>query len=254
MERPDAGQSRHLHQAGWAGRAHPAHHQPHAGTIRQHGRRMARRSRSCGGCRTATRRSTSWSCRRLDTRRSDASAPSASGPRTSAPRLSWTPDGHWVAIGVDAPAESRGIWLLSRDGRESTPPDDNVAAREFFSDFNPVFSSDGRHMAFIRPAGVGASAIHILALSPAFEPIGSPVPGHDAVGSPAPRSSRGQATMRRWCSRPALRDSHDCSASPAIGSTGRRSGPQRCLPFGGQATNLSLSRGGRLVYVGAVQG
>ena len=89
-------------------------------------------------------------------------------------RLSWTPDGHWMAIGVDVPAESRGIWLLSKDGRErrrlTTAPHNG-----FSGDVNPVFSSDGRHMAFIRPAGVGADAIHVLALSPAFEPIGSPV-------------------------------------------------------------------------------
>ena len=168
-------------------------------------------------------------------------------PLALSSRLSWTPDGHWVAIGVDAPAESRGIWLLSRDGRDrrrlTTSPHG-----EFFSDFNPVFSSDGRHMAFIRPAGVVASAStssHSRRRSNRSAVLCRSRLDWQSSSS----TSRGQETMRRWCSRPVLRDSHDCSASPC----GRIDWPPRAprwfSPFGGQATSLSLSRGGRLVYV-----
>ena len=167
-------------------------------------------------------------------------------PRHITSRLSWTPDGHWMAIGVDVPAESRGIWLLSKDGRErrrlTTSPHD-----EFSSDFNPVFSSDGRHMAFIRPAGVGANAIHVLTLSPAFEPIGSPVQvttgsqdhldlawaGDDAALVFSSGAAQGQSRLQRL---------------PLRSDRLAPSGPAAVLPFGGQATSLSLSRGGRLVY------
>ena len=151
-----------------------------------------------------------------------------------------------MAIGVDVPADSRGIWLLSKDGRErrrlTTAPHN-----EFSSDFNPVFSSDGRHMAFIRPAGVGANAIHVLTLSPAFEPIGSPVQvttgsqdhndlawaGDDAALVFSSGASQGQSRLQRL---------------PLRSDRLAPSGPASVLPFGGQATSLSLSRGGRLVY------
>jgi Tol biopolymer transport system component len=153
-----------------------------------------------------------------------------------------------MAIGVDVPAESRGIWLLSRDGRErrrlTTAPHG-----EFASDSSPVFSSDGRHLAFIRPAGIGASVIHVLALSPAFEPIGSPVPitlqlaaqvldlawtGDDTALVFSSGPSQGQSRLWRL---PLQSD----RLAPA--------GPAAVLAFGAQATGLSLSRGARLVYV-----
>jgi serine/threonine protein kinase/Tol biopolymer transport system component len=163
-------------------------------------------------------------------------------------RISWTPDGHWIAIGLDVPADSRGIWLLSRDGRERrrlTTASDG----EFASDFSPVFSSDGRHLAFIRPAGIGASVIHLLALSPALEPIGRPVPvvtrltlqvhdlawaGDDSALVFSSGPSQGQSRLQRIPLRP------DRLAP---------SGPEAVLPFGAQATTLSLNRSGRLVYV-----
>jgi eukaryotic-like serine/threonine-protein kinase len=163
------------------------------------------------------------------------------------PRLSWTPDGRWIASADDTPAGGRGIWLLSRDGRErrrltTTPPD----ARS--GDAKPVLSSDGRHMAFIRPEGVGANAIHILALSPAFEPIGSPVrvttelavlvldlawSGDDAALVFSSGTLFGQSRLHRL----SLRSDR---LAP--------SGPTSVLPFGEQAMSLSLSRRGRLVY------
>jgi serine/threonine protein kinase/Tol biopolymer transport system component len=162
-------------------------------------------------------------------------------------RLSWTPDGHWLAIGVDTPAESRGLWLLSRDGRPRRRLTISPHT-EFGSDFNPAFSSDGRHMAFIRPAGVTANAIHVLALSPAFEPIGSPVPitakserhlglawsGDDAALVFSSGGHQGQTRLQRI----SLRSDRLAPSGPAV-----------VLPFGAQATSLSLSRGGRLVYV-----
>ncbi|AMY08495.1 Serine/threonine-protein kinase PknB [Luteitalea pratensis] len=161
-------------------------------------------------------------------------------------RLSWTPDGHWIAIGVDVPAERRGIWLLSKDGRErrrlTTAPHDG-----FTSDFNPVFASDGRHLAFIRPAGVGAHAIHVLALSPAFAPIGSPAQvataslvydlawaGDDAALVFSSGAYMGQSRLQRL---------------PLRSDRLAPLGSATVLPFGTQATSLSLSRGGRLVYV-----
>lgn len=163
------------------------------------------------------------------------------------PRLDWTPDGQWIALGVELPFETRGIWLLSTDGRERrrlTSPPDNM----FISDFNPVFSFDGRHMAFIRPLGIGAHAIYVLAVSTAFEPVGSPVQvtrlsgvqevdlawtGDDAALLFA-SGPQGQSRLHRL----PLRSDRLAAAGPAA-----------VLPFGIQGTSLSVSRGGRLVYV-----
>ncbi|AMY08471.1 respiratory response protein A [Luteitalea pratensis] len=162
-------------------------------------------------------------------------------------RLSWTPDGHWIASADDDPAKGRGIWLLSRDGHDrrrlTTTPHDEKS-----SDSKPVFSSDGRHMAFVRPPGVGASEIHILALSAAFEPIGSPArvttrsavqvldlawSGDDAALVFSSGALFGQSRLNRL----PLRSDRLAPSGPAV-----------VLPFGEQASTLSLSRGGRLIY------
>jgi Tol biopolymer transport system component/DNA-binding winged helix-turn-helix (wHTH) protein len=161
-------------------------------------------------------------------------------------RLSWTPDGRWIAVGVDQPAESRGIWLLSKDGRErrrlTTTPRD-----EFNGDSHPAFSSDGRHVAFIGGAGVGANAIHILALSPAFEPIGSPVRVTTPVEVHLGLAWAGDDTALVFSSG-ALFGQSRLQRLPLRTDRLAASGPSSVLPFGEQATTLSLSPGGRLVY------
>jgi serine/threonine protein kinase/Tol biopolymer transport system component len=161
-------------------------------------------------------------------------------------RISWTPDGQWIALGIDAPAGRRGIWLLSRDGREPRRLTTSPHAM-FSSDSHPVFSSDGRHMAFIRPAGIFANDIHILTLSPALEPIGSPVQvtsrpsfqildlawAGDGAALVFAAGPQGQSRLQRI---------------PLRTDRLAASGPAMVLPFGAQASSFSLSRGGRLVY------
>ncbi len=89
-------------------------------------------------------------------------------------RLSWSPDGKWVVIGGKLSAsEPFGLWLVEIDGTETrrltTPP-----SPDWQADLGPVFSPDGRRIAFIRTKATN-NAIFILPVSPAAAPIGEPV-------------------------------------------------------------------------------
>jgi Tol biopolymer transport system component/DNA-binding winged helix-turn-helix (wHTH) protein len=161
-------------------------------------------------------------------------------------RLAWSPDGHWLAIaGEVLPAEPHGIWLLSIDGRQ--PRRLTTSPASDLGDVSPAFSFDGRHLAFIRTGSTGTSAIHVLGLSAELEPVGDPVQVTDAspqilgvAWSPQDRailfsagSSFGQTRLHR------IRLTPDRS---------RAASPVEVLPFGEQATTLSVSHAGRLVY------
>jgi len=74
--------------------------------------------------------------------------------------LSWSPDGRSLAVtdsrSISAPF---GLYLLSVDTgtkrRLTFPPVE-------YDDFDPAFSGDGRHLAFVRRAGTTAGDIYIL--------------------------------------------------------------------------------------------
>ena len=104
-------------------------------------------------------------------------------------RLSWSPDGKWVAIGgKPSDSEPFGLWLVEIDGAEkrrlTTPP-----SPDWLTDFGPVFSPDGRRIAFIRIKATKA-AIFILPVSPAMTPAGEPV---QVVSDPRRTSIEGLA-------------------------------------------------------------
>ena len=167
--------------------------------------------------------------------------------------LAWTPDGTWLAVSARASAgEPAGIWLLQADGPErrrlttaaplSTTPDAALW------DLSPAFSADGRRMAFIRETAIAINAIYVLPLSPEGTPAGPPVkvlgdPQRGALGlawTPGDRAlvfaSGGHLGMSRL---------HRVPLAPG---TSVPLGSPELLPFGEQATAVSIARTGRLVY------
>ena len=161
-------------------------------------------------------------------------------------RLSWSPDGKWVAVGGKASAaEPFGIWLVEIDGTEkrrlTTPP-----SPEWLADVGPVFSPDGRRIAFIRNKATN-SALFALALSSAMAPVGEPVqvvrdPRRSIVGlawTPDGRSvvysSGGHVAPTRL-------------EQLALTAASKPAGQPRILPFGERGNQLSIARTGRLVY------
>ena len=89
-------------------------------------------------------------------------------------RLSWSPDGKWVVIGGKLSAsETFGLWLVEIDGAE-TRRLTSAPSPEWQGDWGPVFSPDGRRIAFIRSKATN-NAIFILPVSPAMAPAGEPV-------------------------------------------------------------------------------
>jgi Tol biopolymer transport system component len=161
-------------------------------------------------------------------------------------RLSWSPDGKWVAIGGRLSAsEPIGLWVIEIDGSETrrltTPP-----GPDWQVDWGPVFSSDGRRIAFVRGKSTN-NAIFILPLSPAMAPAGEPVqvvsdPRREIVGlawMPGDRSlvySLGGHVAPTRLERIAVSPSSQPAGQPQI------------LPFGERAAQISISRTGRMVY------
>jgi len=68
-------------------------------------------------------------------------------------------------LGVDGPNRRR---LTTTQPSTDTP-------NETFGDVSPVFTSDGRRLAFIRETGPAINAIYVLPLSPDITPAGTPV-------------------------------------------------------------------------------
>ncbi len=161
-------------------------------------------------------------------------------------RLSWSPDGKWIAIGGKPSAsEPFGLWLVEIDGTETrrltTPPSPGWVA-----DLAPVFSPDGRRLAFIRSKAT-ISAIFILSMSPAMAPAGEPV----RVVSDPRRSISGLAwtpdgtsLVYSWGGHLAPTRIERLAVSP----DSKPAAEPRVLPFGERATQISIGRTGRMVY------
>lgn len=162
--------------------------------------------------------------------------------------LAWTPDGKWLAVArLHSSAGPGGIWLLEVDGQQRRQLTTSPVQREgSFGDSNPAFSQDGRRLAFVRDATLGSSAVYVLPLTPELTPAGSPV---KVAGDP-----RFSILGLEWAS-----DDQGLVFSsgghlgqsrlyylPLTGTSGR-SGAPVLLPYGEQATTISI-RGGRQVF------
>ena len=101
--------------------------------------------------------------------------------------LTWSPDGKWlVTSDATEPKEITGLILLSPESREKRkltfPP------HGWIGDANPVFSPDGRMLAFVRLKNPGVGDVYVLRLSRDASPNGGPVQvtfSNNATASPA---------------------------------------------------------------------
>ena len=157
--------------------------------------------------------------------------------------LSWTPDGRWLAFsGATSPNGSRGIGLISVDGSEQR----RLTEGGGLHDMSPVVSPDGRYLAFLRVRSIGRAAILLLPLTSEWLPSGTPrqltvddnaIPG--LAWTPDGRdlvfSSGGHLGLSR------------IAKVSAVPQSGRTPEPEY-LPFGEQATGISISGTGWLVY------
>ena len=162
-------------------------------------------------------------------------------------RLSWSPDGKWVAIGgKPSDSEPFGLWLVEIDGAEkrrlTTPP-----SPDWLTDFGPVFSPDGRRIAFIRIKATKA-AIFILPVSPAMTPAGEPV---QAVSDPRRTSIQGLAWTPDGRSLVFSRGGHLAPTRLErldVSPSSKPAGQAQLLPFGERATQISIAGTGRMAY------
>lgn len=158
--------------------------------------------------------------------------------------LSWTPDGKWLAFGgALLPGGAPGVWLIAADGGEKRRLTDGPGE---IGDVNPVVSPDGRHMAFIRERIMNQSAVFVLPLTSDWGPNGTPT--QVTSGSWGLQGLAwvpdGRGLLFSWGGHGApsrLRRISILSGEGGIAAS-------ELLPFGDQATALSISRSGRVVY------
>jgi len=171
----------------------------------------------------------------------DINVPMLKGLSSSS--LSWSPDGKWIAFGGRPTVnESPGIWLIPvEDGQ----PQRLTLAKSVLSDTSPVFSPDGRSLAFIRIQAYSVSDVFALRLTADLRPERDPErvtylnesivglawapQGRDLVFS----SGASPGTTRLFRVRADAR---------------AQRGEVEPLPFGEQATSVTIARDGALVY------
>ena len=159
--------------------------------------------------------------------------------------LAWTPDSQWLAFS-SGPSndEPQGIWVTSLDHLETRRLTQSSGQR---GDLSPTFSHDGRRLAFIRETTFSQSAVYVLPLSAGLMAAAPPTPVTTAtsnvLGVAWTPDSRGLIfSSGGWLGMSRL---ETVTLEPAgVAPSGR----PELLPFGEQATALSISRTGRLVY------
>jgi Tol biopolymer transport system component len=162
--------------------------------------------------------------------------------------LAWTPDGRWVVFS-GRPSEDKpyGLWLTSLHHSETRLLTANPGSSEESSDFSPTLSQDGRRLAFIRVTTVSQNAVYVLPLSAELTATSPPSrvtranSGFLGVawtpdGSGLLLSSGGHLGLSRL-------------QRIGLGPTRLEpSGEPELLPFGENATAVTISKTGRVVY------
>ena len=154
--------------------------------------------------------------------------------------LSWTPDGKWLAFGgALSPDGARGIWLIAADGGKTRRLTDAPIGGGV-GDVNPVWSPDGRQMAFLRERTVNGSAVFVLPLTPDWTPNGTAtqVSAESRGVQGLAWMPDGRALLFSWGGHGA--PSRLKRASIAQGPGGVAA--SEFLPFGDQATAMSISK------------
>ena len=159
--------------------------------------------------------------------------------------LSWTPDGKWLVFGGSLTAGGpRGIWLIGPDSRETRRLTDGPAVST--GDMSPEPSPDGTQIAFIRERSFSRSALFVLPVTSEVAALGTAT-----QLTPETWSMSGLA----WT----LDGRHLVFSSgghfgisqvrriPATANRRETFEPDP-LPFGEQATAVSISKSGRIVY------
>src|SRR5438067_7520994 len=87
--------------------------------------------------------------------------------------LSWSPDGKFLALSDEStPQAPGGVSVISPETGEkrrlTSPP------KQYFGDFSPHFSPDGKALAFIRSRSELDGGIYLLSINAGGEPRGGP--------------------------------------------------------------------------------
>jgi eukaryotic-like serine/threonine-protein kinase len=165
-------------------------------------------------------------------------------------RPTWSPDGNWLAISEkDSESERFALYLLSVDSGEKRrltyPP------KQFFGDFDPAFSADGRSLAFSRSIDAHSpelSDLYVLPFSDGWKPAGEPAQvtfGNRGVEYPAWTADGREIVYGAgsFVSKGLWRVSSFAHAAA-------RAEPQRLPSVGDDASDPAISRSKhRLVYV-----
>ena len=85
-------------------------------------------------------------------------------------QMSWSPDGHWLAISLKNESD-RGILLLPVEGGE---PRRISSPKPPAFDRSPAFAQDGRHLAYVGCVGDYSCDVYVQALGPGYALRGSP--------------------------------------------------------------------------------
>ena len=157
--------------------------------------------------------------------------------------LAWAPDGRRLAVTGKSGRSEPGVKLLlvdanSGETRPLTEPPPNWSG-----DFGPAFTTDGRILAFVRVRTTSVGELWVIPLDANYSPAGE-----------ARRVTAGPSMSEpRW-----VPGTNDIVFSSGPGSAQRRlfrvssqeSMPKhnRLLAFGEDATGLSISTNGRMVY------
>ena len=155
------------------------------------------------------------------------------------PGLSWSPDGrHLATVDKDHPEEREGVTLISIESGEKKRLSDPETA---FRNLKPVFSPDGRTVAYLENRGLVTGRIGIVGLNGDKRRILLERPGHmmdldwTSDGKSVVFSHGNRGRRHLW------------KASVADGAT-------TALAFGERSESVSISKGENLVYSETPQG